>query len=175
MKTPISLSISPGGPPDGRPGGWWYKQPETGQPFHTTGINALYKKIYVHRAALGLDISIGWQGRLHHQLCEQMPWIACEEVITNENNPLLVAGRKHWKELHDYASHEGSMETAQAFMTDWRNRIPSFGCSCRRHFDQIELARPVDLSSREKFYQWTVDIHNDVNRSLGKPVWPFTT
>lgn len=146
-------------------------------PFNTLGIGALYKKVYVHRAATNQDIGIGWQDGLHNQLCEQMPWVKCEEVPTPDNHPLVIAGRKHWKELHEYAMAYpddptlGDQAAAQNFLESWRSRIPQYGCSCKKHFASIEASRPVDLSSKDAFYGWTVAAHNDVNIRLGKPLW----
>ena len=46
---------------------------------------------------------------------------------------------------------------------------------CRQGYQKFMEARPIDVSSMENLFQWTVDIHNDVNRKLSHdimdPTW----
>lgn len=172
----MSPPAFPDGRYNGRPG-WHYEVPETGTILHSTGIGALYDKLWVVLVANNLDISEGWKDKLHDELCEQMPHVKCVEIINPETHPTVIAGRAAWKELHEYAWSypdyplPDAVEAAKAWLDGWRQRIPSYGCACKRKFAAIEQARPVDLRSRHDFWQWTVEIHNDVNRKLGKPLW----
>lgn len=183
MKMPVSPFISPPAPPVelshifNQGGGWYYQQEETGLRFHTKGINAMQQKVYVHRVGMNLDTSVGWEIRLQEELCEQMTWLNCQEVPRPEDHPTVVNGRKHWKLLHDYALSYPDEPTihdihaAHAWFVNWTNGIPQYGCPCKRRFNDIVINRPIVLTSRSAFYQWSVDVHNDVNVKLGKPVW----
>jgi hypothetical protein len=181
MKTPISLSISPGADPAGvlfgGRSGWHYKVPGTNVTLHSTGMGAMYQKLWMALVGNKGDISEGWMERLHDGICEQMPYIPCREIYTHENNPVMVEGRARWKELHEFASSYPDQPTdedralATGWLADWRNRIPTYGCKCRQKFALIEEAKPVDLSSRDAFYQWSCQVHDMVNEKLGKPKW----
>ncbi|CAA6667401.1 unnamed protein product [Spirodela intermedia] len=43
---------------------------------------------------------------------------------------------------------------------------------CADHFKEILRANPVLAGSREELSQWLCHVHNVVNRSLGKPIFP---
>lgn len=79
--------------------------------------------------------------------------------------------RELWRELHAYNPAEWSADKAQTWFKAWLRRVPSFGCACREHFRRILKKLPPDFSSRDAFYAWSVAAHNEVNKSLGKPIW----
>ncbi|XP_078442807.1 erv1/Alr family protein [Wolffia australiana] len=43
---------------------------------------------------------------------------------------------------------------------------------CSDHYKEILRSNPVQAGSREEFSQWLCHVHNVVNRSLGKPIFP---
>jgi len=47
--------------------------------------------------------------------------------------------------------------------------------SCRGHFAKVLARKPLDpaLQNRETLSRWIVDVHNDVNQRLGKPVMAY--
>ncbi|KAK3148051.1 hypothetical protein QOZ80_3BG0290000 [Eleusine coracana subsp. coracana] len=43
---------------------------------------------------------------------------------------------------------------------------------CADHFQEVLKANPVQAGSQAEFSQWLCYVHNVVNRSLGKPIFP---
>ena len=43
--------------------------------------------------------------------------------------------------------------------------------SCREHFEQVLVENPVPEAG--DFFKWSVDVHNIVNRQLGKPEFSY--
>jgi len=43
---------------------------------------------------------------------------------------------------------------------------------CAEHFKEVLKANPVQAGSQAEFSQWLCYVHNVVNRSLGKPIFP---
>ena len=44
--------------------------------------------------------------------------------------------------------------------------------SCGEHLKEVYASNPIEnaLTSAEELFKWTVDVHNNVNKRLGKPV-----
>lgn len=44
---------------------------------------------------------------------------------------------------------------------------------CREHYKEHLISKPIStfLDSRTDIIKWTIDIHNNVNKTLGKPEW----
>lgn len=64
-------------------------------------------------------------------------------------------------------------EIYHKFMTLFGKILP---CSkCRINFERHILELPIDvyLFSRQQLFDWTVQMHNIVNRELGKPEWTY--
>ncbi len=70
--------------------------------------------------------------------------------------------RQLWAEMH---SKIGA--TAEWF-TNWMKRVPSYGCKCRDAFEAIIKANPPRFND---WFTWTVEVHNAVNRKLGRKEW----
>lgn len=70
----------------------------------------------------------------------------------------LQAFRNHWHELH--TKQNATIE----WLLDWIARIPP-GCGCGESFESIMLRLPPRF---DDWFAWTVEIHNAVNRKLGK-------
>ena len=69
-----------------------------------------------------------------------------------------------WQLLHTYKYE--SEEDAKIWFEAWKGKI-SCG-SCKAHLEELLKALPTDYSSKEGFFKWTVEIHNMVNKKLGK-------
>lgn len=63
----------------------------------------------------------------------------------------------HWSKLHAY---DGCNE---AWYMDWKKRIPSIGCGCHDHFEEILATLPPDFSSPDAFFRRGIQWHNAVN------------
>ena len=57
------------------------------------------------------------------------------------------------------------------FYNSLKNMIP---CElCKTHYIQYLEVSPPDLSGRTALVKWTIDLHNKVNKQLGKPVYSY--
>jgi FAD-linked sulfhydryl oxidase len=75
-----------------------------------------------------------------------------------------------WTELHSRAASYAMDQTAEErwlkIFTTW---VP---CGkCKRHWKELTTENPADLSSPKAYREWAVRIHNEVNKSLGKPIY----
>lgn len=53
------------------PGGWRYRQPETGYVVHSIVWEELVRRVASHRVANGIALAPGWEVQLEHDVCEQ--------------------------------------------------------------------------------------------------------
>ena len=95
----------------------------------------------------------------------------------NDHLDQKIWGPSAWEFLHSIAFAYPENPT-QEDKTAANNFIHSFACMlpcsvCKDHFKSNIKVLPVDVSTREKFFDWTVQLHNLVNKQLGKP--QFTT
>lgn len=70
---------------------------------------------------------------------------------------------KPWDRLHD-----GSVSSSRD-LTEWELTIPQYECGCRAFYAQYKADNPPDFTTPEAFFRWGVNLHNAVNRKLGKP------
>ncbi len=57
------------------------------------------------------------------------------------------------------------------FYNSLKNMIP---CElCKTHYIQYLEVSPPDLSGRSALVKWTIDLHNKVNKQLGKPGYSY--
>ena len=54
-------------------------------------------------------------------------------------------------------------------LAEWELRIPAYGCACRKDYMLYKASSPPDFTSPESLWLWGVELHNHVNRKLGKP------
>ena len=66
------------------------------------------------------------------------------------------------------ALHNGSIVDA-AGLSEWEKTIPQYECGCRAFYAKYKADNPPDFSTPEAFFAWGVNLHNSVNRKLGKP------
>lgn len=96
-----------------------------------------------------------------------------QEDVTNFRNEEAKQGiedfnyyRFLWKLLHTYQYE--SEENTKIWFESWKSKI-SCG-NCKAHLEELLKILPVDYSSKEGFFKWTVEIHNMVNKKLEKPI-----
>lgn len=169
LLSPLSPQIMP-------PGGWRYRQPETGVEFHQTDLNALRNIVERHRRGNKLDLSYDWYDRWLNELCLQNSNCRCDynKQAEGYEQPHIILGRALWKELHDKAAlHKITPDPSiTQWFEDWLSKVPDYtGCRCRRNFLHIIQELPVDYT-HNGFESWAVDAHNKVSESIGKPKWP---
>ena len=78
-----------------------------------------------------------------------------------------------WEELHTRALLVGFLNPSdeKKFIKEWAEKIPSFGCPCKAFWNQWIKINPPNLTSKDKYFEWTVRAHNGVNVKLGRSVW----
>jgi hypothetical protein len=78
-------------------------------------------------------------------------------------------GRNLWGELHCRAiNHDGSND--QKFINEFTAKIPRFmtGCPCNEFWNNWLRTHPINYE-KGKYFEWTVECHNAVNKKLNKP------
>jgi hypothetical protein len=80
-----------------------------------------------------------------------------------------------WRALHLRAAAFPLQPTAMAIALERRwlrafERAIKCG-GCRYHWGVLTADNPPPLTSREGYFFWTVDRHNDVSVEIGKPAW----
>uniref|UniRef100_A0A0E0KAA1 Sulfhydryl oxidase n=1 Tax=Oryza punctata TaxID=4537 RepID=A0A0E0KAA1_ORYPU len=85
-------------------------------------------------------------------------------------------GRATWMLLHTIAAQFPDEPTRQQ-RRDARELMAIisrlYPCKeCAEHFKEVLKANPVQAGSQAEFSQWLCYVHNVVNRSLGKPIFP---
>ncbi|XP_021750995.1 FAD-linked sulfhydryl oxidase ERV1-like isoform X1 [Chenopodium quinoa] len=85
-------------------------------------------------------------------------------------------GRSTWTFLHTLAAQYPEHPTRQQkkdvkeLMTILSRMYPCKECA--DHFKEVLRANPVQAGSQAEFSQWLCHVHNVVNRSLSKPIFP---
>ncbi|KAL5061884.1 hypothetical protein RYX36_023621 [Vicia faba] len=85
-------------------------------------------------------------------------------------------GRATWTFLHTLAAQYPDNPTRQQ-KKDVKELVQilsrMYPCSeCADHFKEVLRSNPVQSGSHAEFSQWLCHVHNVVNRSIGKPVFP---
>jgi hypothetical protein len=86
--------------------------------------------------------------------------IARELAREERDKQLLNIYHALWQELHT------KKDATKEWFASWLKRIPSLGCECRNAFEAIMKANPPRF---DDWWRWTWEVHNAVNRKLGKP------
>ncbi|XP_068325373.1 FAD-linked sulfhydryl oxidase ERV1 [Pyrus communis] len=85
-------------------------------------------------------------------------------------------GRSTWTFLHTLAAQYPDKPTRQQkkdvkeLMSILSRMYPCKECA--DHFQEILRSNPVQAGSHAEFSQWLCHVHNTVNRSLNKPIFP---
>jgi hypothetical protein len=81
-------------------------------------------------------------------------------------------GREGWRFIHFVAytypdrPKKKDRENYMQFLTSLQNVLP---CEiCAEHFRQNMKNMPPRMENRKEFFEWTVDMHNTVNKQNGK-------
>jgi FAD-linked sulfhydryl oxidase len=98
------------------------------------------------------------------------PTAAAVAGVTRED-----IGRATWLFLHTLAAQYPVRPTRRqrkdaAALMDILTRMYPCG-ECARHFSAVVAANPPKTGSKAEFSRWMCDVHNVVNRSLGKPTF----
>lgn len=67
-----------------------------------------------------------------------------------------------WVPLHD-----GTVKDLESLLK-WEAVIPGYGCKCRKDYMAYKAENPPDFSSPEALWLWGFNLHNWVNRKLGR-------
>lgn len=76
-----------------------------------------------------------------------------------EIGPLL------WGEMHSRALKARQISTEMVWLMQLANRLPCGECK-QFYMEQLTTNPPLHVST---YFEWTVNLHNAVNRKLGKP------
>ncbi|XP_011001766.1 PREDICTED: FAD-linked sulfhydryl oxidase ERV1 [Populus euphratica] len=103
-----------------------------------------------------------------------------KDVLNKEKSAAPVTkeelGRATWTFLHTLAAQYPDHPTRQQkkdvkeLMAILSRMYPCQGCA--DHFKEVLRVNPVQVGSHAEFSQWLCHVHNIVNRSLGKLVFP---
>ena len=88
--------------------------------------------------------------------------ISQEEVKRRRDERTAKQGNFAWGKLHSYRGCDPQ------WLDVWQYLIPA-RCDCKDGYQKILEAMPADFSSPDAFFAWGVNLHNAVNRKLGKP------
>lgn len=92
------------------------------------------------------------------QAVEQLPTRSDVRLPSPED-----AGRKAWQAIHSYRGN------CTEWFATWETMLPHFGCSCVADYQAYKASNTPDFTSPESLWLWGVELHNYVNRKLGKP------
>ena len=89
------------------------------------------------------------------------------------NEDISILGPQLWEEFHNRAKgYNGGIQAERGWLSSFAKRIPCY--ECREHFITLVKHNPPDLSSSEAYLKWGCDIHNFVNKKLGKPFFEIS-
>lgn len=92
----------------------------------------------------------------------------------------LSWGPQAWRFLHSITfaypvknPSDAQKKQTKEFFTYLQFLLP---CpECKQHYSQLLILKPIDnaLDSQDSLSRWLVNIHNQVNKRLGKPEMPY--
>ena len=85
------------------------------------------------------------------------------------NIPPTKWGPHFWMTLHIACIGCQDYKALSEFVEGYMYIIPCL--SCRQHFEQVLVDNPVPETG--DFFKWSVDVHNIVNRRIGKPEFSY--
>jgi hypothetical protein len=78
-------------------------------------------------------------------------------------------GPHFWMTLHIACLGCQDYKALTEFVEGYMYIIPCL--SCRQHFEEVLVENPVPETG--DFFKWSVDVHNIVNKRLGKPEFSY--
>ena len=169
------------------PGGHSIVNPDDKERIATGTLDSLLRAWYAHRRAKGQpDMT---RDEMVHEFCSQLPpdcgicgqpqvnpylFSDLAEWRKDENKSIDVWGKNGWFCLHRHKISDNQDENEQ-WMRAFVFSIPcnQFPRRCQQHFQEYLAAHPVDWSSQEAFFAWSVAAHNETNQRTGKPQMGF--
>jgi len=85
------------------------------------------------------------------------------------NIPPTKWGPPFWMTLHIACLGCQDSKVLVDFVESYKKIIPCL--SCRLHFEEVLVENPVPEA--DDLFKWSVDVHNIVNRRLGKPEFSY--
>jgi hypothetical protein len=85
------------------------------------------------------------------------------------NIPPTKWGPHFWMTLHIACLGCQDYKALSEFVEGYIYIIPCL--TCREHFEQVLVENPVPEAG--DFFKWSVDVHNIVNKRLGKPEFSY--
>lgn len=86
-------------------------------------------------------------------------------------------GKQAWHFIHIVAlsypnnPSDADKENYSAFFNSLKHTLP---CPiCAKHFEENMVKLPIRLESTKDLFEWSVDVHNEVNKSNGKKVLSY--
>ena len=90
--------------------------------------------------------------------------------ISGLKNDTTVWGPVLWDNFHTTICEIGDdKEASRHWLSVFHQWVPCG--TCKAHYGKLIREFPPDLESKEAFIKWGVDIHNEVNKHLGKPIF----
>ena len=89
-----------------------------------------------------------------------------------------VWGPHQWNMLHTIAMaypdnpDDNRKKSTLGYLHGMCDNLPCPGCS--HHCNEYLNAHPPKIESKQKFFEYTVDFHNEVNRRLQKEEWTYS-
>lgn len=75
-----------------------------------------------------------------------------------------------WKYLHALPKYSESVDSLKATLHNLDLPCPE----CRSHYKEYITERPINIiQTRDAGQRWIFDLHNSVNKRLGKPLYPY--
>lgn len=102
----------------------------------------------------------GWVGVTSlDELTIECPLCKKSQVTLKSKEQL---GRECWDAIHSLK------DPSPESLAKWEETIPRFNCLCVEHYNYFKGENPPDF---DNFDRWAIDLHNFINRCLGKPKW----
>jgi len=81
-------------------------------------------------------------------------------------------GRKAWAVFHENTfGYRAGLDEQRCYQFYYSEFLGYIKCAtCLAHYQEIINRTPIRLYSEDDLFAWTVDVHNQVNRKLGKPI-----
>jgi len=121
---------------------------------------------FVERVVCGA-LGINWD---EHNKWVQRAGDEVERMQGETQSPILREGPRLWAELHLFSLRNRNCED-RAFVKNWFDNwvksIPWNGCPCQQHFEEYCKQFPPNFND---LWNWSVQLHNDVNKRIGRKV-----
>ena len=83
------------------------------------------------------------------------------QQVKDHINKITINTSELWKRLH-------LLSNDRVLYEEWKCKLP---CGpCKASWQEIQERIPPDFSSQDLFFEWTVIVHNEVNKKLGKRI-----